>query len=805
MDLTQVYGYLALLTATVAVIIFIIAIKRRSSPGAVPLALFMAAIAEWSSTGAMEMNAYTIPDKIFWGKLAYFGIMSSPVLFLWFALQYHQYPIKKWMQPFLLGFPIIAILLAYTNDLHHLLWPGFSIIPGTNIMVYEHGPLFWVMIPIIYSFLVAGIILFLRSAFNPKKFYRKQAILILTSSIFPILGNILYITGNSPFPGMDPTPIGFAVTGIVLTWGLFQYRILDIIPFLRDTIIDNMTDGVIIADSRHRILDFNQTIVSMFNLEQKPEIGHSIEQYFPAIMTLIKSVAVPEGQYKLEHNVGKKTFGFRKIPINQNKDVEGYALYVTDITERINIENSLRESEEKYRQLLDNASFPLMICDLQTGSVIYQNKLAKTLFRASTSNGHEYTIANLFCAPTEYTRLSSLIQRNRIVTDYETQVFSNLSKKIWVLTSASIIPYANEEAILVSFNDITSRKLMEEAEKEQRQFNEAMIDSASALNSTLDFDEVLDRILTNLEKVIPHNVANIMLVSEGGEVKIVRAHGYGAKELQSLFQNGQLSVSETPFLLKMAMSGSPIVIPDTLSDSSWVKSPGMERTRSYLGVPIFVKGKIMGYINVESVQTCDYNQSHGKRLMAFADQAALAIENSRMFEKLEQMAVVDTLTGLYSRRHFSDLGGKEIERARRYGNPLSLLMIDLDHFKNFNDTFGHAVGDQILVEVANTIGTTLRKIDIPGRLGGEEFAVLLPETNLQNGMLVAERLRQAISGLRIPVKDRIIDTITASFGLATLCDNHIDLQTLITSADMAMYKAKENGRNMVVVDLPELL
>jgi diguanylate cyclase (GGDEF)-like protein/PAS domain S-box-containing protein len=805
MDLTQVYGHIALLSAFVAVIIFVVAIKRRSSPGAVPLALFMAAIAEWSVTGALEMNASTIPDKLFWGKLAYFGIMSSPALFLWFAFQYHQYPIKKGMLPFFFGFPFIAILLAYTNDLHHLLWLGFSIIPGTNVMVYEHGPIFWVIIPIIYSFLVAGIILFLRSTVNPNKLYRKQAILILASSIFPILGNILYITGNSPIPGMDPTPIGFAITGIFLTWGLFQYRILDIIPFLRDTIIDNMTDGVIIADSRHRILDFNQTIVSMFNLKNKPEIGHSIEQHFPEIMTLINAIVLPDGQYRLDHNGGKKIFGLRKIPINQSKEAEGYALFITDITERINIENSLRESEEKYRQLLDNASFPLMICDLQTGSVIYQNKLAKTLFRASTSNGHEYSIANLFCDPTEYTRLSSKIQKNRIVTDYETQVFSTLTNKIWVLTSASIIPYANEEAILVSFNDITSRKLMEEAEKEQRQFNEAMVDSASALNSTLDFDEVLDRILTNLEKVIPHNVANIMLVSEGGEVKIVRAHGYGARELQSLFQNGQLSVSETPFLLKMAMSGSPIVIPNTLTDSNWVKSPGMERTRSYLGVPIFVKGKIMGYINVESTQPHDFTTNHGKRLMAFADQAALAIENSRMFEKLEQMAVVDTLTGLYSRRHFSDLGGKEIERARRYGSPLSLLMIDLDHFKNFNDTYGHAVGDQILVEVANTIGTTLRKIDIPGRLGGEEFAVLLPETNQQNGMLVAERLRQAISRLRIPVKDGIIDTITASFGLATLCDNHVDLQSLTTSADMAMYKAKENGRNIVVVDLPELL
>ena len=409
MDSTQVYGQIALLSAIVAIIIFIIAVMRRSSPGAVPLAFFMIAIAEWSITGALEMNAYTIPEKVIWGKLAYFGIMSSPVLFLWFALQYHQYPIKIWMRIFLFGFPLAAILMAYTNDLHHLLWPGFSILPGTNIMVYEHGPLFWVIVPIIYSFLIAGILLFLRSTFNPKKFYRKQAILIFASSIFPLLANILYITGNSPIQGMDPTPIGFAITGIFLTWGLFQYRILDIIPVVRDTIIDNMADGVIIADFRHRILDFNPTIAKMFKLEQKLEIGHSIEQYLPEIITFIKGMTSSENQTRLVHRGGKNVFEVRRIPIHQNKANDGYALFFTDITERVNTENSLRESEEKYRQLLDNASFPLLICDFQTGSVIYQNKSATMLFNGTANNGNQDTIANLFCDPTEYARLSSII------------------------------------------------------------------------------------------------------------------------------------------------------------------------------------------------------------------------------------------------------------------------------------------------------------------------------------------------------------------------------------------------------------
>jgi diguanylate cyclase (GGDEF)-like protein len=145
------------------------------------------------------------------------------------------------------------------------------------------------------------------------------------------------------------------------------------------------------------------------------------------------------------------------------------------------------------------------------------------------------------------------------------------------------------------------------------------------------------------------------------------------------------------------------------------------------------------------------------------------------------------------------LGEIEIERARRYASPLSLLMIDLDHFKNFNDTFGHAVGDKILQEVSNVTASTLRKIDIPGRLGGEEFVVLLLETNEQNGLIVADRLRNAISAIQVPVENGDSLFVTASFGLASLIETHANLQSLITSADIAMYRAKENGRNRVEI------
>ncbi len=803
MDAIQVYGLISYLSAAVSVVIIFIALGRKSSPGAIPLAWLMAAVAVWCVALALEMRSTTIITKVFWSQVSYIGAMTSPALYLWFATRYHNESINKWLRPFIIGVPIAGIVAAFTNEFHFLLWPAYHLNPVTNVMVYEHGPVFWILIPIIYLFLLVGILRFVVSLFNQDQFYRNQVLIFLGASVFPIVANLLYISDKNPLPGFEITPIGFTITGLFLTWGLFQYKFLDIVPLGRNAVLENLPDAVFIVDSRDRILDVNGAALNILGLDKKPDVGSYIKQYFQEENTPLVNLPQEHNGGISEVKIKNKTLEIRRTNIyDHDQKIAGYSLLISDTTTRKNAVNAIRESEEKSRLLLENASFPLIICDLISGSLIYQNKWATDLLHHPSNGSSNVTLASLFCDPSEYKRLTTIVMKNRIVTDYETQIFASPNKKIWVLTSANIIPYANDEAILVSFNDITSRKLMEGAEKEQRYFNEAMIDSASALNSTLKFDEVLDRILNNLGKVIPHDVSNIMLVTENGDVKIVRAHGYDAKGLESLFQHGDLTVAETPYLLKMAMTSQPIVISDTHADQGWVNLPGMERTRSFLGAPILVKEKVMGYLNVESFQPHDYNKNQGRRLMAFANQAAIAIENARLFEKLEQMAVVDTLTGLYTRRQFFELGGKEIERARRYGSPLSLLMIDLDHFKQINDTYGHAVGDQILYEVCAVIASTLRKIDIPGRIGGEEFVVLLPETNQQNGLIVAERLRTAISKIKLTMENLVIDDVTASFGLSTLVDSHKDLQALITSADIAMYAAKENGRNRVEIAAP---
>jgi diguanylate cyclase (GGDEF)-like protein len=166
-------------------------------------------------------------------------------------------------------------------------------------------------------------------------------------------------------------------------------------------------------------------------------------------------------------------------------------------------------------------------------------------------------------------------------------------------------------------------------------------------------------------------------------------------------------------------------------------------------------------------------------------------------DKLRKMATTDFLTGIANSRLFSEAGEREVQRARRYKRPLALLMIDLDHFKKVNDKYGHAIGDKILVTFAGICKKCLRRVDVFGRLGGEEFAILLPETDVSGGRKFAERLRATVEKNRIKVEGKAFH-ITISIGVTELLPAEDRLEAVLKRADDTMYEAKRQGRNQVV-------
>ncbi len=187
-------------------------------------------------------------------------------------------------------------------------------------------------------------------------------------------------------------------------------------------------------------------------------------------------------------------------------------------------------------------------------------------------------------------------------------------------------------------------------------------------------------------------------------------------------------------------------------------------------------------------------------LVALQNHVQSALTNAHKYDAIRRQVVTDHLTRLYNRRYFMNRAGEEIERSLRHQAPLSVLMIDIDHFKEFNDTYGHATGDRVLQTVARAMQDALRKPDICARHGGEEFAVLLPSTPGDNAYYVAERVRRTLSGTRYTGLGLSAEAnITISVGVATCPRDATDLDTLMELADKALYRAKAAGRDQVVL------
>ena len=216
-----------------------------------------------------------------------------------------------------------------------------------------------------------------------------------------------------------------------------------------------------------------------------------------------------------------------------------------------------------------------------------------------------------------------------------------------------------------------------------------------------------------------------------------------------------------------------------------------------LYTPLRLREQLLGVLAVERrLRNWPFAESDVGPLTILADYASVAIVNARLFAAVQLAAITDSLTGLFNRRHFLLLAQREFQRTQRFRRPLSAVMLDIDHFKQVNDTHGHATGDQVIAEVARRILASVRNIDIVGRYGGEEFVLLLPETALAGAGLLGERLRHNIGGTPIATVAGPLP-ITASFGVAALEPAVPDVEALISRADAALYAAKQAGRNRV--------
>jgi diguanylate cyclase (GGDEF)-like protein len=405
------------------------------------------------------------------------------------------------------------------------------------------------------------------------------------------------------------------------------------------------------------------------------------------------------------------------------------------------------------------------------------------------------TIQNLDILP-EFRSLWE--QEKETITAADIEIFMPVISRdklvsILVLSGKQSGRYLLEDISLLE--DITSRVavslergyLYEEARQREEELS-LISHLAAIITSSLDIRQIYDSFIKDLRKVLDVDWAAITLV-EGEELNLLAI----TSEIGSAWQTGDKLPLKDTATEWVVTNKVPLVEPNLPEESRfWTGKYHLKQgVQSLVFLPLMVGTEAIGGMCIASRRPNAYSQSQVQLLFQLASRIAMSIENSRLYAQAEQRARIDELTGLWNRRHLMERIQVEIGRHSRYGGAFSLVILDLDSFKAFNDTYGHIEGDRLLKQLGLVLKGAVRDADEAFRYGGDEFAILLPQTSIKDAHEVAERVRRRITS---EVRTGSV-SMTASLGLASWPVDGIAISEIISAADKALYYAKQRGGN----------
>ena len=320
----------------------------------------------------------------------------------------------------------------------------------------------------------------------------------------------------------------------------------------------------------------------------------------------------------------------------------------------------------------------------------------------------------------------------------------------------------------------------------------------SEINSTLELDKVLDLIIQKAIQVVKAERGSLMLFDHKKEELYIKSSVRLSKKTVSVVRI-KPGEGVAGWVFK---EGKPLLVKEGEKDPRFKKfEEEEEELKSVISVPLKIKNKVIGVINADDKREGDFFSIDDLNLFStFANQAAIAIQNAQLHQEVKQQAITDGLTGLYNFRYFQERLEEEVKRAQRFKRPLALIMADIDHFKKFNDTYGHLKGNKVLKSLANILRSNIREVDIVARYGGEEFIIILPEADREEAEKIAERIRSKVEKCNFAdEKNHPERKITISLGITSCFQENITPQGLVQKVDQALYQAKRKGRNRVEV------
>lgn len=453
-------------------------------------------------------------------------------------------------------------------------------------------------------------------------------------------------------------------------------------------------------------------------------------------------------------------------------------------------------SPSYYHSLLESLQDGVIVLDEET-RLLQANQLAASLIGLERAQSIGEKLEKMLAENSLWLILLQLKPEQKA----EIEIGNGDDLRFYLLSCSRIEEPNHENDRVITIEDVTQESKAKNAEIVSREMAEIR---ASQL-------DVLQKVSERLNQAV-----KLSDVTESGLEQIVLGVGARCGYVISADTNGRPKISATyrlPPLLQERFERSPFC-PPCLSFKRFMAGEYQEPVAfipceilkeisiSYSGlisIPLHLGARQLGVLNLVMAPNVIFTGDEIGLLQTVGDSFSAALERARLYEDAEHLATIDSLTGLFNRRHFFQLAQSEFDRANRYQHSLCILMIDIDYFKQVNDKFGHLIGDQVLQQISNRFRSHLRSSDFIGRYGGEEFVVLMPETDLENGRVIADRIRASITD-RPFITDKGEISLTISIGVASKrLEMEITLEMVLDHADQALMQAKSLGRNKVSV------
>lgn len=631
--------------------------NRRPAPGAAPLTVTLYGAAIWSLAYGVQQVLVDLNSKLIAGWFVYIGILIVPAAWFTFSLQFSGKDgwLKKSRLWLLAVLPLLTFIALITNLQHHMFYTATSLTRIGEFIGLKvvYGPFFWVHTFYSYTLLIVSNMVLLYIRLQTPALYRRQAWSLVIAALAPWILNILYLLRLFPIEGLDPTPIGFTITGLAIILGVYRFRILDLTPLARNQIVEVMSDGVVIIDSENRIVDINPTASRLLNQPTKELIGKTAAEVFEPwreIAEKYSNITEVQEPVSLEIAGQLRHYDLRISPLynSQNKYV-GRLVMLRDTTDARRAQQALQESESNYRLLVDTSPDAIILTDLKGHLMLYNQVAARVHLVSETTELNGISVYDyVSLEDRERARgFTHLALETGELQHFEYTALTGDGQSFPAEISLSVFRDQdnNPKGFVCVVRDISTRRASEDAihriaisERAQREVADALRESSAVLTETLDSETILDRLLEQVARVVPYDSANVIMIENNRGI-FVRTRGYEqfGTEVSSEVEKISFNLLETANLRWMIESKQPMIVSDTLQSPEWVRFELTSYIRSWIGAPIVARGQVIGFFSLDKIEPNFYRPEHAKTLAAFAAQAGLALQNASMFTETNEL------------------------------------------------------------------------------------------------------------------------------------------------------------------------